>query len=53
MTTMGIRSTKAYAAWLERLAEFDRSTVAGMIDRACAQYAKVIGFGEEPPKRIP
>jgi hypothetical protein len=40
-----------YADWLAALASFDRSTVAGLIDRALAHYGKAIGFERRPPER--
>jgi hypothetical protein len=38
-------------AWLEELASFDRSSVAGVIDRALAHYGKAIGFNKDAPSR--
>ena len=46
-----LKGSPDWAAWLERLAEFDRNTVVGLIDRALAEYAKNHGFNEPPPKR--
>lgn len=48
---MAMRGSQEYKAWLERLAEFDRSSVAEMTERAQARYAREIGFEEPPPKR--
>jgi hypothetical protein len=51
MTTRAIRMRQEYAEWLEALASHDRSTVAGVIDRALAHYGKAIGFDREAPER--
>lgn len=51
MTTRAFRMRQEYADWLERLAAFDRSTVASLLDRALAHYGKAIGFSEEAPER--
>ena len=48
---MAMRGSAEYKAWLERLAEFDRSSVAEMTERSHARYAREIGFEEPPPKR--
>jgi hypothetical protein len=48
-----LKVRREYAEWMERLAAFDRSTVAGMMDRALARYAQEIGFNERPPQRTP
>jgi hypothetical protein len=52
MTTRGVRMTKVYATWLDRLATSERIRVASLIDRAVAAYAKQAGF-EPPPVRVP
>jgi hypothetical protein len=49
--TIGFRVTAEYAGFLERVASADRSTIAGMIDRAVARYAREIGVEEPPPER--
>jgi hypothetical protein len=46
-----VRGSPEWKAWLERLAAFDRSTVADVIDRATAAYARTVGFAEAPPAR--
>jgi hypothetical protein len=46
-----IRSTAAWKAWVERLAEFDRSTVADVVDHALVAYAREKGFAEAAPRR--
>jgi hypothetical protein len=51
MTTRAIRMRQEYADWLEQLASFDRSTIAGLIDRALANYGKTIGFEKGAPER--
>lgn len=50
-TTM-VRSSAAWKAFLEQLAEYDRATsVSELIDRAVIRYAREIGFKGEMPKR--
>jgi hypothetical protein len=46
-----LKGSPEWGAWLERLADFDRNTIVGLIDRAVAEYAQNHGFGERPPKR--
>jgi len=46
-----MRTSGEYAAWVDRLAEKNRTTVAGLLDQALAAFAKQIGFDEEPPRR--
>jgi hypothetical protein len=46
-----IRSTAAWKAWVDRLAEFDRSTVADVVDHALVVYAREKRFAEAAPKR--
>lgn len=46
-----IRSTVAWKAWVERLAEFERSTVADAVDHAIVEYARNKGFTEAAPRR--
>ncbi len=46
-----VRGSAEWKAWLERLAAFDRATVADVADRAIARYAREIGFPEPPPER--
>lgn len=49
--TIAMRTSGEYAAWVERLAKHNRSTVAGLLDQALVDYAKSVGFTEEPPER--
>lgn len=49
--TVAMRTSGEYAAWVDRLAEKNRTTVAGLLDQALAAFAKQIGFDEEPPRR--
>lgn len=51
--TIGVRSTNAWAEWLERAAKHSRTTVASFLDRAAAELAKGNGFDEAPPERLP
>lgn len=46
-----VRGSTEWKAWVERLAEFDRSNVADLTDRAMAAYARTIGFLDPPPPR--
>jgi hypothetical protein len=48
---VSIRATAEWKAWLEKLADFDRGSVADVIDRALARYATEIRFPDSPPKR--
>lgn len=49
--TIAFRVSGEYGQWLERLAEHNRTTVAGLMDQAIAAYGKQIEFSESPPKR--
>jgi hypothetical protein len=46
-----IRCLPEWRDWLNRLAEHDRTSMAGVIDRAAIDYARKIGFKEGAPKR--
>lgn len=46
-----IRCTPEWRDWLNRLAEHDRTAMAGVLDRAARLYAHKIGFKEGAPKR--
>jgi len=48
--SVAFRVSGEYAAWLERAAAHDRSSVSAFLDRAAANYAKIIQF-EAPPSR--
>jgi hypothetical protein len=52
MLAKGLRMTREYADWLDRLASKERMTIATLIDRAVAEYAARAGF-EAPPERVP
>jgi hypothetical protein len=52
MTTRGVRMTAKYGAWIDKLAASERISVASLIDRALANYAKLVRFEEEPPERV-
>lgn len=41
------------ANWLDRLARKHRTTIAGVMDRAIAEWAASQGFEEPPPERMP
>jgi len=51
-TQIGIRSTREWAEWVERAAEFCRTDVAKLIDTALIKYLKAEGFEEPSPPRI-
>jgi hypothetical protein len=53
LRTIGFKATHEWSAWLERFAKRNRTTVAGVIDRALAEMAKAQGDPEEPPERVP
>ncbi|MDR3634362.1 MAG: hypothetical protein P4L84_11205 [Isosphaeraceae bacterium] len=52
-TTVGVRASKRWAKWLEDVAKHDRVTVAAFVEKAAIERAQRIGFGKEPPERIP
>lgn len=51
--SVGFRVSSEYAVWLEGLAERYRTTVAGVIDRALAEWSKSEEYEIKPPKRVP
>jgi hypothetical protein len=51
--TIGYRVSGEYGEWLERLARRHRTTVAGIMDRAVAEWAASQGFEEAAPERMP
>ena len=51
--TIGFRVSNEYGEWLERLAKRYRTTVAGLMDRAVAEWAESQGYAEPPPERMP
>jgi hypothetical protein len=51
VATTPIRSTEAWKAWVEELAQFDRSTVSDVVDHALVAYARSIGFPKIAPQR--
>ena len=46
-----IKGSSRWAEWLKRLAEHDRNTLIGLIDRSVTEYARNHGFQDPPPKR--
>jgi predicted DNA-binding ribbon-helix-helix protein len=52
MLAKGIRMTREYSDWLDRLADRERMSVSTLIDRAVTAYARETGF-EAPPMRVP
>lgn len=51
--TIGFRVSGEYGEWLEGLARRYRTTLAGLIDRAVAEWAENEGYEEKPPERMP
>jgi hypothetical protein len=51
--TVGIRVSAEYADWLEELARHYRTTIAGVIDRALAEWTETQGYPKRPPVRTP
>jgi hypothetical protein len=49
--SLAFRVNDEYAAWVERLAAANRSTLAGLFDQALSHYAVKIGFTEPAPER--
>lgn len=45
------RGSAEFKAWLAGLAAFDRQTLAGVVERALVNYARLINYPEPPPKR--
>jgi hypothetical protein len=46
----GVRMSRNYLDWLDRLSKKERCGKADVIDRALAKYAELVGF-EPPPER--
>jgi hypothetical protein len=46
-----IRGSLEWKRWVEKAAEFNRSTVANFVDQAIARAARESGFTEPPPRR--
>jgi hypothetical protein len=53
LKTIGLRVSAEYGDWLDRLARHYRTTVAGIIDRAVAEWVHAQGYDEAPPDRMP
>jgi uncharacterized protein (DUF1778 family) len=51
--TIGVRTSAAFADWLEQAAKLDRVSVAAFIEKAVVERAKAIGLADEAPERIP
>jgi hypothetical protein len=49
-TILSMRGYPEWSQWLTELAEEARTTRAGAIDLALAQFAKRIGFRQPPPR---
>lgn len=50
-TLFSVKGRPTWLEWVDRLAAYDRSKRADLLDRALARYAKEIGFTEKPPER--
>ena len=46
---IGVRASTEWREWLERLAKHYRTTVAGVVDRALAEWTEAEGYPERPP----
>lgn len=46
-----VRASRAWRAYLLRVAESERITVSSLIDRAVEAYARASQLAEMPPKR--
>lgn len=53
LKTIGFKATAQWAEWLDKAARHFRTTNAGLIDRALAEWTAERGFGDPPPERIP
>ena len=51
--SIGMRVSVDYADWLEKLAKHYRTNVAGIIDRALAEWSQSEGYEHLPPERNP
>lgn len=48
---VSMKGSVEFRDWLNRLAEFDRSTSVQVMEKGAVAYAKQIGFTEAAPKR--
>lgn len=48
---MNLRGSPEFKQWVQELADYDRETAAGVIERALVHYAKAIGFAKIAPQR--
>lgn len=46
-----LRGSSEFKAWVESGADFDRSTVAVLVEKALVSYLKGTGFAPKPPRR--
>jgi hypothetical protein len=51
--TIGFRVSGEYGEWLDGLARHHRTTVAGVMDRAIAEWAEGQGYPAKAPERMP
>jgi hypothetical protein len=49
--TIAFRTSAEYAAWVDRLAGHNRTTIAGLLDQALVEFARIKGFDEKAPER--
>jgi hypothetical protein len=46
-----LRGSVEFKAWVEQGADFDRSSIAVVVEKALLQYFKAIGFTNPAPRR--
>jgi hypothetical protein len=49
--SVAFRVSEEYAAWVDGLAASNRTTIAGLMDQALAEFAQRKGYSQ-PPERI-
>lgn len=48
---INIKGDPEWGTWVEKLAEHNRMSVAGLVDQALVLMAKASKFDDKPPKR--
>lgn len=46
-----LHGTVAFREWVHRLADYNRTNAASLVDQALVHYARAIGFDEPAPRR--
>lgn len=46
-----LRGSEEFKAWVERIADIDRSPIAVLIEKALIHYAKSLGANDPAPRR--